>query len=256
MEKRLTDYQLFDGRTLKIIAVITMILDHVGAFLFVYATPLYNQGAELVANSEMWYQVMRQIGRIAFPLFCFFLVEGFFHTRDSFLYLARLMCFAVLSEIPFDLAVSSKVVSWKNQNVFFTLALGLGMMMVPKAVTNPQKEKREKASLYPHIDLFHPLVIIAFVVVAELIKCDYTGYGILLIAIFYYTRNRRIVACIAGYLAFLWEPFCLPAFLLIPFYNGKRGKQMKYLFYAFYPLHLLAIVWLRYVLFDIGIKFS
>lgn len=253
MEKKLTDNQVFDGSTLKIIAVITMIMDHVGAFLFIYATPLYNQGAELVANSEMWYQAMRQVGRIAFPLFCFFLVEGFFHTRDSFLYLARLMCFALLSEIPFDLAVSGKVVSWQNQNVFFTLALGLGMMMVLKAVTNAQ---REKACLYPYINLFHALVIIAFVAVAGLIKCDYTGYGILLIGIFYYTKNRRIVACIAGYLSFLWEPFCLPAFLLIPFYNGKRGKQMKYLFYAFYPLHLLVIVLLRYVLFDIGIKFS
>lgn len=256
MEKRLANLQVLTGSTLKMIAIITMVIDHAGAFLFIYATPLYNQGNELVAHAEFWYQVMRQIGRMSFPLFCFLLVEGFVHTKDSFLYLARLMAFALLSEIPFDLAVSAKCVSWKNQNVFFTLALGLGMMMVSKAVRNYQDRKRENISIYPRVDFGQGIVVISFLVAAELINCDYGGYGILLIAILYFAREQRILACIAGYLSFMWEPFCLPAFLLIPFYNGKRGKQMKYLFYVFYPVHLLVIILLRYFLFDIGISIS
>lgn len=248
MEKKLTGMQGLNGSTLKTIAMITMMIDHIGAFLLLYATALYHQGTDLFPNAQMWYQVTRQIGRTAFPLFCFLLVEGFVHTRDSSLYLARLMVFALLSEIPFDLAVSNKMISWKNQNVFFTLALGLGMMIVLRGLERYREKKGKKLSFWG-LDLPWAGVALAFVIAAELIECDYGGYGILLIAIFYCTRKHRLFGCMVGYLVFLWEPFCLPAFLLILFYNGQRGKQMKYLFYAFYPVHLLVLVWIRNLVF-------
>ena len=254
MENKLSNIQFFSGSTLKMIAIITMMIDHIGAFLMIYTTPLYNNGNELIANAESWYWVMRQIGRTAFPIFCFLLVEGFLYTKDSFFYLARLMFFSVVSEVPFDIAVSGTWISWKNQNVFFTLALGLGMLMVLKAVMDYKSEKMKLAMEFLSFDLLQGGVVIIFLVLAELIQCDYGGMGIFLIAILYYTRNQRLLACVAGYLSFLWEPFCLPAFLLIPFYSGKRGKQMKYLFYAFYPVHLLVIVVFRYIWFGIPLS--
>lgn len=95
---------------LKCIAVITMIIDHTGAVLF---------------PDNM---TLRYIGRIAFPIFCFLLVEGFFHTRDVRKYMLRLGMFAVISEIPYDLAFRDTVIEFEHQNVFFTLFIGVVMM--------------------------------------------------------------------------------------------------------------------------------
>ena len=92
---------------LKWIAVITMIIDHTGAVLF---------------PDDM---VFRYIGRIAFPIFCFLLVEGFFHTRDVRKYMLRLGLFALISEIPYDLAFRDTVLEFEHQNVFFALLLGV-----------------------------------------------------------------------------------------------------------------------------------
>ena len=107
------------GTTLKWIAVISMLIDHT-------AEVLINHNAAL--TDPIWAQIyvlMRGIGRIAFPIYAFLLVEGFLHTRDVKKYLARMLTFAVVSEIPFDLAVFHTPFYWGYQNVFFTLFLGL-----------------------------------------------------------------------------------------------------------------------------------
>lgn len=107
------------GTTLKWIAVISMLIDHT-------AEVLINHNAAL--TDPIWAQIyvlMRGIGRIAFPIYAFLLVEGFLHTKDVKKYLARMLTFAVVSEIPFDLAVFHTPFYWGYQNVFFTLFLGL-----------------------------------------------------------------------------------------------------------------------------------
>ena len=102
----ITSYQL------KWIAIVTMVIDHMGAILY---------------PTEM---VFRYIGRISFPIFCFLLVEGFCHTHDIFGYMARLGAFALMSEIPYDLAFNGEVLEFTHQNVFFTLLLGVILMYV------------------------------------------------------------------------------------------------------------------------------
>ena len=112
----ITSYQL------KWIAIVTMVIDHMGAILY---------------PTEM---AFRYIGRISFPIFCFLLIEGFFHTRNIFKYMARLGAFALISEIPYDLAFKGKVLEFTHQNVFFTLFLGVLMMYVlEKGGEWPQK---------------------------------------------------------------------------------------------------------------------
>ncbi|WP_461817744.1 TraX family protein, partial [Faecalimonas sp.] len=97
---------------LKIIAIIAMIIDHIGLFFF----------PEHI--------LFRIIGRISFPIFAFLIVEGFYHTRDIWKYMFRLGVFAVLSEIPFDLLTTGKVFDLRHQNVFFTLLIGVILMYV------------------------------------------------------------------------------------------------------------------------------
>lgn len=132
------------GSTLKIIAIIFMLIDHAAAVILarqLMATGYMEamQSGEL-ADAMGWlmdhlvlfysYDFMRMAGRIAFPIFCFMIVEGFQKTRDVKKYLARLAVFALISEIPFDLAVTGKVFAWGHQNVFFTLFLGLFTLCV------------------------------------------------------------------------------------------------------------------------------
>ena len=92
------------GQSLKFIAIATMVIDHIGLALF--------------PDELIW----RYIGRISFPIFAFLIVEGFVHTSDFKKYIGRILLFAIISEIPFNLLVSGKVLDFTHQNVFFTFA--------------------------------------------------------------------------------------------------------------------------------------
>lgn len=140
------------GSTLKMIAIVTMLIDHIGAAVLARLLMVNGLGELdqtnadaimqwLSANGALYwtYTIMRMIGRVAFPIFCFLLVEGFLHTHDVKKYAMRLGLFALLSEIPFDLAFSSKILEFNYQNVFFTLFIGLLMMIAYRAV----EEKEE-----------------------------------------------------------------------------------------------------------------
>lgn len=220
------------GSTLKLIAIITMFIDHVGAA--VLARVLLQDG-----GSEMLYKVyyaMRDVGRIAFPIFCFLLVEGFEHTGNRKKYAVRLFAFALISEVPFDLAFSSRILEFGYQNVFFTLFIGLVTIMAFHAV-------EEHTEWHPVLrSVLLAGTAFAGMGIAELLRTDYAAKGVLCILIFYLFRRMRGLQILAGCLFFCWwELPALVAFIPIAFYNGKRGWNIKYFFYLFYPVHLLVL---------------
>ena len=204
---------IFDNFTLKIIAITTMLIDHIGCILF----------PDVI--------IFRAIGRIAFPIFCFLIVEGFFHTRNTWNYLIRLFVFAIVSEIPFDLAFHGTLFYWQSQNVFFTLALGLCALFCLEELNN------RRVFAIP----FSLIIAIAY-----FSNCDYGAGGVLLICVFYLTKENKIIQCLLIalllYLCFgTFELYGLIALIPILLYNGKRGPSIKMFFYWFYPIHLLAL---------------
>ena len=131
------------GSTLKIIAMITMLIDHIGATIVLQLVQRNSDNFDAFGNVRMTgmvilYYVLRGIGRLAFPIFIFLLLEGFQYTHNRFLYIGRLLLFAIISEIPFDLAVNlstnsilkGHVLEFTSQNVFFTLAIGMIVLTV------------------------------------------------------------------------------------------------------------------------------
>ena len=217
------------GTALKWIAVISMLIDHT-------AEVLMNHNAAL--TEPIWAQIyvlMRGIGRIAFPIYAFLLVEGFLHTRDVKKYLTRMFLFAMVSEIPFDLAVFHTPFYWGYQNVFFTLFLGLLALAGIRWGTGLWKQA---------------LALIMCVGAAQLINCDYGAFGVFFIVLLYMTRYDKKTQTVLGALSLVWELPGILAFIPIRLYNGTRGRcGNKYFFYAFYPAHLL-ILWMigRFVL--------
>lgn len=131
------------GSTLKIIAMITMLIDHIGATIVLQLVQRNSDNFDAFGNLRITgmvilYYVLRGIGRLAFPIFIFLLLEGFQYTHNRFLYIGRLLLFAIISEIPFDLAVNlstnsilkGHVLEFTSQNVFFTLAIGMIVLTV------------------------------------------------------------------------------------------------------------------------------
>lgn len=215
---------------LKWIAVLSMVTDHFAVAVYPY----------LPGRSAAVYKILRDVGRIAFPIYCFLLVEGFFYTRSRWKYLRNLMLFAAVSEIPFNMAIFGKVFYPKGQNVYFTLAFGLCALLL-----------LERFEGYRISRLAAQAVLIAvFLFIGEFLEVDYHWKGIAYIIMFYYLKKLRIgkiLAALVGALAFLlYEPTAVFAFIPIYFYNGKRGRQMKYLFYTIYPLHLAVFGVLRF----------
>lgn len=213
-EKRagLTAFQL------KALAIASMAADHIGAVLY---------------TDEVW---LRYAGRLAFPIFCFLLVEGYCHTRDVRKYMGRLGLFALISEYPFDLAFHHRLWTLEKQNVFFTLFIGLGMLWLL------DKEK--------DIVIRIGIVLLAMWA-AEFLHTDYGFRGILLIAVFQMAGERKTVQYMGGAAwNFLWESRIQNAGALavipIALYNGKKGRSMKYFFYLFYPVHLMILYLLAY----------
>ncbi len=224
--------------TLKKIAVITMLIDHIAVAFFCIFTSNYD-GSAAFGGADAIYQVLRIIGRTSFPLFCFLLVEGFCHTKSVRKYLARLFAFACISEVPFDLAFYDKVWDVSMQNVFFTLFFAVAAMAFLRR-GEQMAEKRAK------------LMCIAGVVfcalAAYVLRTDYSWKGVVLVLLLYIFRYQRVVACLAGYAAMcllMYSSWGFPAFFLMNGYNGKKGKGSKYFFYVFYPVHLLVLTGIR-----------
>ena len=205
---------------LKLIACLTMLLDHIGATILPSTT-------------------LRIIGRIAFPIYCFLLAEGVHYTRHPARYGLRLAIGMVLSELPFDLLFYGRW-TWEHQSVMVTLLLAFGMALVMKNTKSwPVKV----------------LAIAAAAILAELLRTDYGGFGILVAALFVLTRDSEYrllllalglpaLALLTGQMGI--ELFYVGAVIPIAFYEGRKAtsnKAVQWAFYLFYPVHLTAL-WL------------
>ena len=238
---RFSKIRVFSGAQLKYIAFLSMLIDHANKALMY---PLLTENGFLRYVSD----VFDILGRVAFPLFMFFLVEGFFKTGNRFKYLLNLIVFGIISEIPFDLFQSAVLFQPNSNNVMFTLALALVMIWVIDELKVP------KSYIIPPV-LWFPVSIIIVITVCLLSMIwglDYEYHGILIAYFFYIFRNNPILSIIGGYLSIFKTPWALLGFGLTLTYNGKRGKQNKILNYLFYPVHLLILGLLR-LYFKIGI---
>lgn len=233
-----------NGSVLKLIAVFTMLIDHIAAAWLLramYAGPTVLDNALVTwlfrtGHIMEIYNGMRTIGRIAFPIYCFLLVEGFEHTKNWKKYAQRLGLFALISEIPFDLAFHSTYLNMEYQNVFFTLLIGLLTIVIYHRV-----EMQESVNYLARYVLQMGVLLVGMGV-AELLGTDYGAKGILCIMVLYIFREKRIYQVVAGCFSFCWwELPAVIAFVPIALYNGERGWKLKYFFYLFYPLHLLLI---------------
>ena len=233
---------VLSGSALKILAIVTMLIDHIGAVIlengFIHAYQMNLPQALSYENTLLLWKidwVLRKIGRIAFPIFCFLLVEGFIHTSNRKKYALRLALFALLSEIPFDLCFRGKFLEFSYQNVMITLLVGF------LAIT-AMDEARKRV---PALAL---VAAAAGLLLGYLLKTDYSYRGVILIILLYLFQSYPLEKTIAGCLSLLWEPPACFAFIPINMYNGQRGRKIKYFFYFFYPVHLFLLFLIRYAL--------
>lgn len=238
---------------LKLIATVTMLIDHIGATLVYAAYLAARKSGDVVRANELVkiYYLMRIIGRIAFPIYCFQLVEGFHLTRDRKKYAKRLAIGMLLAEIPFDLAFSGQI-DWTGSSVMVTLLLGMLMM----------------AGMETFPGVWKVLAIPPFYGIAEFLGTDYAGHGIVIIAMLYLTRGIPYEKLwrTFGFAVLLWfgaalpfggvsvpiEIFGLIALVPIFVYDGRKltgSKWVQWAFYLFYPVHLLVLWGLETLIF-------
>ena len=227
-------YHCLSGSTLKLIALVTMIIDHIGSVLLRHIPSATAVFLTIRSQEFSIYTISRLIGRAAFPVYCFLIVEGFIHTHDRKKYGANLLVFAFISEIPWNFEHTGKI-TYVNQNVFFTLFFGyLGLCLYEKYKNDKYKQTVSLVLLY---------------IAAYLFKSDYGIYGYCLIILLYILREKKAVRAIAGSCLLSPPYMIILTFLLIEMYNGKRGfikgRAMKYAFYAAYPIHVLILYFIR-----------
>jgi UPF0716 family protein affecting phage T7 exclusion len=251
-----------NGNQLRLIAVISMIIDHIGALLWEHGIGNWlNTLHTSLEIYQIWFlvnRILRTIGRIAFPVFAFLLVIGYLHTRDWKKYALRLAAVAVISELPFDWVRTGRLcISWTVQNTVFTLLLGLLMLKALDMVQAVMiRRQSEGGWTHPYVIQSVQLIVIAAVCLVSLgLRLDYDYEGILLIALLYWFLPDLRKACLIGG---IWMTLCsgslfgmagyAAAFFLICHYNGEQGrwKVPKLLTYGFYPLHLV-VLWILYL---------
>ena len=217
--------------TLQCIAMASMLIDHVGVALLPYT-------------------VLRCIGRLAFPIFAYFIAEGFARTHSFKKYLLRMAVFALLAEIPFNLMKAGELWMPLCQNVLWTFCIALLCLRG----LDKLRQKHEGTLLWA-LDIL--LVCLAGYVAGDLLHTDYAGWGVLLVIGFSLCRTFPGYYCYGGEFLCLAifsivgfggiEIFALLALPLLWLYNGKPGKQspaIRYACYAFYPVHLLILGWI------------
>lgn len=233
------------GSTLKIIAIAIMFVDHIGSVILervLAQRGMFDvvdaQGASAFLNANGgWYQafiICKTIGRIAFPIFCFLLIEGFVHTRNQKRYMSRMALFAVISEIPFDLAFYGVPFYWGHQNVFFTLLLGILAIAGIRLV-----ERKTEWNIVWRV-LIGALWTGCSMGCAILLHVDYEIAGIITIVFMYFLRRRKTLSALFGCVP-LKEIAAFGSLIPISLYNGKRGRNLKWIFYLFYPVHIFLL---------------
>lgn len=232
---------------LKIIAVVIMLIDHLGASILErYITAngatdaMYNfdfsgpMGKYIIADA-----IIRLIGRLAFPIFCFCIVEGFHYTHSKRNYFSRMFLFALISEIPFDFAHETTIWNFEHQNVFWTFTIAMAGLWLAETIAERRTGQKGNKLI-----MLGTMIIAC--VIAYALNTDYDIMGILTVYVMYFvrTRGRKRTMAWGSLILTLGNIVEFTAFLdiiLIHFYNGKRGRGMKYFFYVFYPLHLLIL---------------
>lgn len=218
-----------NNTNLKIIAIVTMLIDHMGAVLF----------------PDVFF--LRMIGRLAFPIFAFLLVEGYFHTRNIDKYIIRLGLFALISEIPFDLAFFETPFYFGYQNIFFTLFLGLISMKIIDTLRHTRP-------------LLGWIIFFVLCTISVFLRTDYDILGMMTILFFFMYRDEPKRALFSvGSLHLIYgligagvfsgqfdmsgftQALAACSMFLLWKYNGEKGLALKYVFYAFYPVHLLVL---------------
>lgn len=219
------------------IAVITMLIDHIGAVLLSMYQPAQKILFTLFGREYNVYLIFRDIGRAAFPIFCFLLLEGFRHTRSRFRYGRNLLfCTALRNSVESD--VYKYAALRKTKCVFHAFPRISGLCAIEYFLTRPSMQL---------------LCILGLLVVSIFLKADYGWRGYIFLLIMYYMRNDKPGQAILGSCWLYYEWRAAFAFLSINLYNGKRGfirgKSAKYFFYWFYPVHIIGLVILRQLLF-------
>lgn len=189
------------------------------------------------------------IGRIAFPVFAFLLVEGFFHTRSRMRYALSILITAVITEVFYDLAMHDGILYLKNQNICFTLFTGLIMFCVMDRIYYAA------ANLMADAVIFLQLAAgAAFCLVFYFQKLDYSyKAGILFMLLYFLYRQKdfvRIVIPIAVFAVLMQTAGALLAAVPLLMYNGSRGpitKPLKWFFYAIYPLQFVVLYLIRII---------
>ncbi len=203
------------GSAMKVIALVSMTVDHIAYYL--------------MDNGTLQYDVMRTVGRMAFPTFAFLLVEGYVHTRSVRKYALNLLAFALISEVPWWLLNHDN-----THNVFFTLLLGLVAIDLITRIGNKP--------------LLWCVIMASICANATWLHVDYEYSGILLICAFHFFQPDKVTKCLLATL-FMYQYGVIGGLWLglavILCYNGQRGfikgQYAKYLCYAYYPLHLMLL---------------
>ena len=229
--------RILSGAKLKLIAMISMLADHVNKSL-IYPYLTLNRGfLAFVSN------LFDIIGRIAFPLFCFFVVEGYFKSRNRRKYLLYLLLFGVISEVPFDMFTTASFFNMSWNNVMFTLALVLVTVWIIDILKGKMQD-RAKVLWY----IVSLLIVALMCIVSVYLSLDYEHHAILIGYFFYLFHDVPLLSIPFGYASMSTEPWALLGFGLTLTYNGQRGRQNKMLNYWFYPVHLLILGMLRFYL--------
>jgi hypothetical protein len=231
---------------------------HIMAMLFMLCDHLWGT----IVPGNDW---LTCIGRLAFPIYAFMIVEGYFHTKSLKKYVCRLLIFAVISEIPFNLAMGSSLFYPIHQNVLWSFLISVGLIA--------WNEKVKEKQIWIRILVGAAAVIIGYIG-GIITFVDFYNAGILTVLVFYFFRGKKWwhyigqAICLyyinfemLGGLSFGIDIFGQTYFIarqglaliaLIPIWlcKGKQGyhsKAFQYFNYAFYPLHLLILGLLKFL---------
>ena len=228
------------GFVLKIIAVITMVLDHVR-----YAIPV----------TDCF--ITKYGGRLSFPIFAFLITEGLIHTKSRKKYFMRMLIFACISQIPFML-FRTLILDKFMLNIMFTFLFAI----VGIVILEYFQDREELSSFYKF--LIAVATLFTILLAGNKIPVDYSWFGILTVWLFYFLRDKKLLRTVSYIILVvlyyisryipnielinMWTVFftALPGIIIL-FYNGKEGKKLKYFFYLFYPIHMLILYGLSFI---------